>query len=388
MRGILSKVVILLVGFGDVAAAQGYDGIFEKLTPPYLSLMDAIAKAKLESGGSGVVFEAELESEAGRIVYSIDIAQGDKVLNVVIDAKGAVVSKETEDEDHSVVAAAARIPLHDAIRTAIAKAGEGRQAVHGRLAMRGDKPEARVLLFGGGKGTIVVIDEAGGAVLSIEAQAASAPDSDELDERFTDSFGEEPADLGPTGANPYFILDPGWFIELSGKKGEDEVVILITVLDVTRKIAGVCCRAVEEKEIVNGQIKESTRDYFAISRKTNNVYYFGEDVDVYKDGKVVGHEGTWIAGEKGARYGLFMPGVPLLGARYYQEIAPGVALDRGEVTSLTEKLECPAGKFENVLKVVETSDLEKDVAETNLYARGIGVVMDDDLKLSKYGKKR
>jgi hypothetical protein len=30
-----------------------------------------------------------------------------------------------------------------------------------------------------------------------------------------------------------------------------------------------------------------------------------------------------MSGEKGARFGLITPGTPLLGARYYQEIAPG-----------------------------------------------------------------
>ena len=63
-------------------------------------------------------------------------------------------------------------------------------------------------------------------------------------------------------------------------------------------------------------------------------------------------------------------------------------MDRGEIVSLTEKFECPAGKFENVLKVIETSEIEKGEHEANYYARGIGCIGDDEAKLVKYGKAK
>ena len=80
-------------------------------------------------------------------------------------------------------------------------------------------------------------------------------------------------------------------------------------------------RVVEERETKGSQVVEVSRNFFVICKRTNNVYYFGEDVDIYRDGKIVGHDGAWLAGEGGARFGLAMPGSPLLGARYYQEIA-------------------------------------------------------------------
>ncbi|MBI2899921.1 MAG: hypothetical protein HYY17_07035 [Planctomycetes bacterium] len=207
------------------------------------------------------------------------------------------------------------------------------------------------------------------------------------DGQFTDTFGEDDRDLGPTGTNPYFVLEPGYVLELAGRDEDEEAVNTITVLDETKKIAGVETRVVEERETVGGKIKEITRDYFAISRRTNNIYYFGEDVDIYKDGKVVSHKGAWLAGEKGARYGLMMPGTPLLGARHYQEVAPGVAMDRAEIVSVSEKFECPAGRFDNVLKVLETTPLEKG-REYKLYARGVGLLQDGSLKLVRYGKPK
>ena len=45
-----------------------------------------------------------------------------------------------------------------------------------------------------------------------------------------------------------------------------------------------------------------------------------------------------------------MPGLALLGARYYQELAPGIAMDRAEIVSLTETRQTLAGTFVQYLK--------------------------------------
>lgn len=203
---------------------------------------------------------------------------------------------------------------------------------------------------------------------------------------FTDTFPDDRSDLGPTGANPYFILVPGDVLEFAGMDKDKPVHLFITVLEETRKVDGVETRVIEERESEGDALVEVSRNFYAISKKTNNVYYFGEEVDMYKDGKVSGHEGTWLAGEKGARYGLMMPGTPLLGGRHYQEIAPDVAMDRAEIVSMTETMETPAGKFERVLKVVETTPLEKG-KESKYYAPGVGLLKDGKAKLVKHVTK-
>jgi hypothetical protein len=107
---------------------------------------------------------------------------------------------------------------------------------------------------------------------------------------------------------------------------------------------------------------------------------------MYKNGKVVDHEGAWLSGVNGAKFGLMMPGLPLLHARYQQEVAPKVAMDRAEVMSLTATLKTPAGDFSNVLKTEETTPLELLAKESKYYARGIGIIQDGSLKLTKYTK--
>lgn len=211
--------------------------------------------------------------------------------------------------------------------------------------------------------------------------AASAAGSKEA---FTETFAVDKADLASTGTNRFFILAPGFQSVLEGKDGGKDVVLTITVLDETKLVDGVETRIVVEHETAGGQLVEVSSNYFAISKKTGDVFYFGEDVDMFKDGKVTSHDGTWLSGVNGARFGMQMPGTPLLGARYFQEVAPKVAMDRAEVKSLGDKLETPAGTFENCLSTEETSAIES-ARETKVYAPGIGLVFDGTVKLTRHG---
>ena len=202
------------------------------------------------------------------------------------------------------------------------------------------------------------------------------------DKSWRTEFAVDKGDLSATGRNDYFVLEPGYVMTFEG--GNERLVI--TVLDETKTVAGVETRVVEERETKAGQLVEISRNYFAISRRTNDVFYFGEEVDIYENGKVVEHEGAWLSGVKGAKFGLMVPGQPTLKAKYYQEIAPGVAMDRAEVVSLAETIKTPAGEFKNCLKTEETSPLEPGVREFKYYAKGVGLVQDGSLKLVKYGK--
>lgn len=187
--------------------------------------------------------------------------------------------------------------------------------------------------------------------------------------------------LVPTGRNEYFILEPGFQLIL---EGEDEK-LAITVLDETRQVNGVTTRVVEEREWENGELTEVSRNFFALCERTKDVFYFGEEVDIYQDGKLASHSGAWLAGSNGAKPGLIMPGNPQVGMKYYQEIAPEVAMDRAEIVSLDDTLETPAGLFSKCLKVKEGTALNSWEEEFKIYAPGIGLIQDEDLVLSSYG---
>ncbi len=195
----------------------------------------------------------------------------------------------------------------------------------------------------------------------------------------TDFLSEKP-DLGPTGRNPYFILEPGYFLTLAD--GDEKLII--TVLNETRLIDGVQTRVVEERESKGNHLTEISRNFFAISKRTKSVYYFGEEVDIYKNDKIVKHDGVWLSGVNGAKFGLAMPGSPVVKAKYFQEIAPGVAMDRGEIIGLAETLKTPAAEFKNCLKTEDSSQIEVG-KEFKFYAPGVGLIREESLKLIKYG---
>jgi hypothetical protein len=167
---------------------------------------------------------------------------------------------------------------------------------------------------------------------------------------FTESLMQDSCSFAATGRNMYFILKPGYQLILEGHEDKDSTRLVITVLTETKKIGNVETRVVEENESVNGKTIEISRNYFAFCKETSSIYYFGEEVDMYKDNKIVSHDGAWIAEGKN-KAGVMMPGLILPGARYYQEIAPGIAMDRAEIISTNEKLITQAGAFTNCLKM-------------------------------------
>jgi hypothetical protein len=220
----------------------------------------------------------------------------------------------------------------------------------------------------------------------VAAGSASACGGQSSEEAFADPswqkrFQISECALESTGQNTYFVLEPGYRLVLAGGGGR----LAITVLDVTRTVAGVTTRVVEEREWKNDELFEVSRNFFAICPTTGDVFYFGEEVDDIEDGEIVGHSGAWLAGEDGARAGLIMPGDPRPGMRYYQEVAPDVALDRAEIVSLDEAVETPAGSFSNALKTEEGSALDPGEHEFKTYAPGIGLAVEEDLRLAEHG---
>ena len=96
----------------------------------------------------------------------------------------------------------------------------------------------------------------------------------------------------------------------------------------------------------------------------------------------ISHDGAWRAGENSALPGIIMPGgAPLVGSRYYQEIAPDVALDRAEHLAVDLEIEVPAGIFTGCLETLEDTPLEHKSESSKVYCRGVGLVIDDELVL-------
>jgi hypothetical protein len=228
------------------------------------------------------------------------------------------------------------------------------------------------------------------AILGLSSSLAAAEEVE-----FTEEFPVEECNFVPYGGSDYFNLNPGRKTYFNNRQcvaeGEcderEELTITVTrdlkkvFIDVDRKRRPVWTRVVEEVEKKDGDLAEISRNYFATCLPSRDVYYFGEDVDIYADGEVVSHDGAWLAGRFGARPGIIMPDSGfLLGQRYFQEMAPGMALDRAEHVGTDLEISLGAGNFDDCIETAETSPLEPDAESTKFYCPGAGLGIDGDLE--------
>ena len=211
-----------------------------------------------------------------------------------------------------------------------------------------------------------------------------APGSSSAGGKETASAALNPADFSTNITNPLFPLSslgPKVFEGQDTDPDTGEVIdtrLESAVLSKTRKVAGVQTLVLEEKVFNDGELVERALDFFA-QHQDGTVYYFGEAVDNYENGKLVDHAGSWLAGKNGAAPGIIMPANPVVGQTFNQENAPGVAEDRSTVLALDENVKTPAGKFRGCAKFEDTNPLEsQSTSEFKWFCPGVGLVRDVD----------
>jgi hypothetical protein len=163
---------------------------------------------------------------------------------------------------------------------------------------------------------------------------------------------------------------------LEGTESGAKVRVERTLLPDKRKtftIAGqnVEALAMEDREFHNGALEEVTLDYFAQDDE-GNVYYLGEDVNEYADGKISGHDGAWLLGKDTQTPGVIIPAHPKVGDKFQSEAVNKDITENDEIVSVSETVSVPAGTFENCVKVKEM--LADGSVEFKFYGSGIGVV--------------
>ena len=173
--------------------------------------------------------------------------------------------------------------------------------------------------------------------------------------------------LSPIVTNPYFPLASLRSTVLEGEEVDPEsgetfqTRVALTVLPETTTVAGVEVTVAEVKEYEDGELVERTLDY-----------YLGEQVDMYEAGTVIGHQGTWLAGEGENQPGVYMPADPEVGQVFEQERAPGVAEDRSTVLAVEQAIVTPAGELSGCLRVEDLAPIEGGTGE-KYYCPGVGI---------------
>lgn len=188
------------------------------------------------------------------------------------------------------------------------------------------------------------------------------------------------AQFEPDVTNRYFPLKPGTVFTYESARGGTRTVV--QVLDQTRKILGVTCRAVRDTVRTSGKITEDTIDYYAQNKNAGDVWYFGEETAEYENGHVVSIDGRWIVGEERAKPGIIMLGRPVKGQVYRQEFL----LDEAEDVARIEDMAATFPGFGQTLKTLETTALEPDAREAKYYKAGVGNVATVDLETGEVEK--
>jgi len=196
----------------------------------------------------------------------------------------------------------------------------------------------------------------------------------------------------PGVSNPYqpLAIDDSW--DFASATETDH----IEVLSDTKLIAGVTCLVVRDRVREGGNLKEDTRDWFALA-KNGDVWYCGEEAKDYEtfagdapqDPELVSIDGSFKAGREGDKPGVIVAAAPVVGQVFRQEFSVGNAEDIVEILktdyvfgqdstldelvpqALADHL-CGA----NCVVTRESSPLEPDTFERKYYAPGIGVFLE------------
>lgn len=162
--------------------------------------------------------------------------------------------------------------------------------------------------------------------------------------------------------------------ELRGREDGVRVRVVRRLLERTREFrhSGRKVRAavIEDRAIEDGELVERTLDYFA-QGDGGTVYYLGEHVDNYKNGRVVNHRGTWLYGKHTDTMGVGMPAKPRVGSRWRHEDVPGVTTESDKVVAILPKVTVRGTTYRDVLKVRERIEPENET-EIKLYAPRVG----------------
>lgn len=160
--------------------------------------------------------------------------------------------------------------------------------------------------------------------------------------------------------------------------GEDEdgakLRVVRTLLDRTKRfeVEGekVDVAVFKDKEFEDGELVERTFDYFG-QADNGGVYYFGEDVRNFENGKPAGSGGSFLYGKDTNVLGLLMPGNPEVGDDWFFEYVPGTTIEYDRLVKRFDSKTVKGTTYQDVIRVRELARPGNEV-EFKLYASGIG----------------
>jgi hypothetical protein len=188
----------------------------------------------------------------------------------------------------------------------------------------------------------------------------------------------DPNDFSSNVTNPYFPIVPNRILLYSKMTSEGLEEVEVTFLPGTVMIAGIPCAAVSAIERLNGAVREDTIDWYS-QKSDGTAWYVGEIAKNYDDeGFLENVDGSWRHGTDGAKAGIIMLAMPMVGAAYRQEFLPGEAEDWAKVVTLGVTVTVPAGTFMGCVETEDGTPIEPGNVERKFYAPGVGLVKEFD----------
>lgn len=197
-------------------------------------------------------------------------------------------------------------------------------------------------------------------------------------------LGVDPAELSSVVSHPllmYSTLKRAVYVgkERDGDTGQSfKVRLELTACDTAETIAGVRVTAIDATDFADDEVVERARNFYA-QHRSGAVYVIAEHVDDYEGGKMVGHEGQWVAGENGTQAGLLMPAAPKPGDVFEPERAPGIAQERAKVISTSRTIKVPAGTFKDCIEAEVYDPIAKETVR-RWYCPGAGLVKESSVE--------
>jgi len=203
--------------------------------------------------------------------------------------------------------------------------------------------------------------------------------------------GDPPVFSNPTSiTNPYHPFVPGRVKRFESGQGHTDAEVFHNYLPGTRDFAWngtvVTCRTLQEYELEDGELAEISWNYFA-QADDGTVCYFGAVVDIYENGSVVSHDGSWLVGgpmgsdppetATAPDPTVFMPDDPQVGDIFKPEDLFPIVDETAEVVRVGRRVHVPAGTFNDCIQTHESTLLSDDT-ENKWWAPGIGVIKEKE----------
>jgi hypothetical protein len=212
-------------------------------------------------------------------------------------------------------------------------------------------------------GCITVVEESG---QTTDECLPVSPDAQRVDLR-TPTFGNPTSitnPLHPTSQVQQTIYGG----HVDGKPFRTEVSLLPGTKQIVWQGKTVDTAVSQYVAYLDGRIHEVAIDWYA-QADDGSVWYFGEDVFNYEDGKIADTNGTWVASDA-TPAAMIMPAHPRVGNVYRPENAPGIAFEEVRVDKVDQTLAGPSG---NISGAIEVNELHMDgTREGKVFAPGYG----------------